>query len=367
MSGHFKPFDFVIHLDFPRQSLRVDVVERSTLIHEYIHYLQCLSSTIGRCLLYELSRLAILSGHWKFHKGNPPNDLQMIDLDDVLSQSKRADLSSFDGRAQYADVKKEIDALLNPQLGIGNSGTGVQFHQAALAGFPSKTLTHLDITYAGTRPRIPLVDRIFFENAARQVQRHYLFMAIQKTDHVDRLDGQKSEAQYLCLHSCVEPIVRGRFDAREMTIALSQFCLLSAEPGTVFELAIADLATSKARTKEEQFHELRRNPSIAALMNKPDLEGVIKEYGRLQTSISHPASLELYRFRELIVRAYNELNAVPWLFASSIVTWDAFKQWVRMFGCPEVRCSDGFLSDLEGIPCQSPWVKYLQLGNALLA
>ncbi len=367
MGGHFEPFDFTIELDFPRKTLGADGVERSILVHEYIHYLQCLSSTIGRCLLFELSRIAITGGHWKFHNKNPPNDLQHIDLDDVLSKSNRADFTSFGGRTQYADTRIEIDALLNPKLSAGSTGSGVRFHQAPLAGFPTKNVLHLEFDYAGSRTCVPLVDRVFFENAARQVQRHYLFMAIQKTDFVDRLLGQPGEAQYICLHECVEPAVRGRFDAREMTIALSQFCLLSAEPGTVFTLALSDLATSKARTREEQFHELRRNPQIAALMNKPNMDEVIREYGRLQTSILSPASLGLFRFRELITHAYNQLNALPWLFASSIVTWDVFKQWLRTFGCPEIRCSDGSLSHLEGIPCQSPWVKYLQLGNSLLA
>ncbi|MBI4348599.1 MAG: hypothetical protein HY553_17295 [Elusimicrobia bacterium] len=367
MSGHFNPFDFTLHLDFPKEKLEVEGVHRSILIHEYVHYLQCLSSTVGRCFLFELSRLAILSGHWKFHGGNPPNDLTMIDLEGVLSASQRSDFASFDGRPQYSEIKSEVDALLTPQIGTHANGSGSRFVEQPLAGFRSKQLLHLETVYGGAALSIPLADRIFFENAARYVQRHYLFMAIQKTDHVDKLEGQAGESQYRCLYCCVEPAVDKRFDPREMTIALSQFCLLSAEPGKVFEAALALLGTSSARTKEEQFREFRRNPTIAALMNKPDMGGVIKELGRLQTSISHPASLELYRFRELIVNAYNELNEVPWLFASSVVTWDVFMRWVRTFRCPEIQCSDGPLQDLEGEPCQSPWVRYLQQANALLA
>lgn len=365
--SHFEPFDFTINLDFPRNRLETDGVHRSVLIHEYVHYLQCLSSTIGRCFLFELSRLAILAGHWHSHAGNPPELLTMINLDSILSSSQKPDYLKFPFQQQYSDIKTEVDALLNPHLAASPPGKGPTFIQRKLHGFPSKVLTHLELTYGGGALCVPLTDRVFFENAARQVQHHYLFMAIQNTSSVDCLEGQSGESMYRCLYHCIEPTLRGRFDAREMTIAISQFCLLSAEPGRVFELALDVLNTSTARTMEDQFLELRRTSAIAALMNQPDMGGIISELGRLQTSISSPASLELFQFRELIVGTYNKLNDIPWLFASSIVTWKTFMQWVRTFGCPEIHCSDGSLTDLEGVPCQSPWVKYLQQANERLS
>jgi hypothetical protein len=46
-------------------------VVQARFVHEYVHYLQTLTGTLGRQILIELVRISIWAGLWKHHGGEP--------------------------------------------------------------------------------------------------------------------------------------------------------------------------------------------------------------------------------------------------------------------------------------------------------
>ncbi len=80
--AHFHPLRWEIDLSaHAAAELERDPVVRGIFVHEYVHYVQALTGTIGRHILVELARLAVFAGIQRHHGWPPAAGCSQIHLE----------------------------------------------------------------------------------------------------------------------------------------------------------------------------------------------------------------------------------------------------------------------------------------------
>lgn len=373
--AHFNPATWEIDLrQYPEAALSTSPVAQATFLHEYIHYLQTLTSTAGRCLLIEQVRTIIFAGLYRTHPNGIPSNFSQIDLYAALDGATRQDFAGTEPSNQYRQTAEELSLALCAQQ-VPYSGKRDPKHP-----FVEMTLTHSGVSQsgfthvivaAGTQlVAIPLNDRVFFENMARQVQRRFLLFnneldasaveSERSTSHGDRT--------YVCIHDLLKETLPPTEDAARWTIVLCQMCLLCRHPGTAFEQVFKRLVGLSEKNDLNDFlRRLNRDEWFRGEFNTPALQDTIDELHRKWGSAMRIVeSGELHEVLRLIASVYNIAMGNYEYFASPLLTWEMVGYWVRSFGCPPVRCSDGTLTSLFGTPTTMPWRRYFVKASELL-
>src|SRR5580704_10446120 len=78
---HFHPLKWTIDLGaYTRQQLRSLAEAQATFVHEYIHYVQSLTGTLGRIYLVELVRMCGLAAITARYGATPPKLEEQLDI-----------------------------------------------------------------------------------------------------------------------------------------------------------------------------------------------------------------------------------------------------------------------------------------------
>ncbi len=378
--AHFDPLKWQIDiLEHSVKDLEQSVEAQSKFVHEYIHYVQALTSTIGRNILLEMVRLMIFAGFWKHYRGSLPKKFEeKINLKELLENSSPNDFRGTEPAAQYQEFYAQLGFALADNISKARTHNEPEFkfvRMPLLVGkFCKNDFVHLVVTHDKQKWAVPITDRVVFENMARQVQRNYLgFNCAPNPDgtlNKSLLDGERrkvGDLVYTCLYDTLEDTLPRSEDVARWTIGLCQFALLCRYPGLVLEYMIGRLDGRRVVDVQSFLMEMRRDSFFVGEYNTPPLQETLNEVvGKWGTAILMSESWELREITKHISNAYNALIDEPLFFASPLLSIKEVQGWMRSFGCPPVRCADGALEQLYGVALSKPWHRYFELADSVL-
>lgn len=371
-SSHFEPFGWEIRLNGHQSSdLEKDNLTRATFIHEYIHYVQFLISSLGRIFFVELIRNIILAGVIKHYGKDVPEEIEQINLKAELSEASPTDFVNTNAQANFQKNYYELMAALETTpIEIEPTAEKFVYKPLKIQGpysFEILDFPHIVIHHGRKVYVTPLSDRIIFENMARQVQRYYLFFKLNDTSSVDNLLGQLGEEIYTCLWQIVREHSQDKCDSRMWTIVLCQVSLICERPGHAFIKMYEKFVAQDTPDMNEFLHSLNWDEEIKSRYNKPPMQELLNE---LIENLGRTMKMhENYELREVVKymrNAHNDICTNPKYFANSLVDWDHVLSWLRRFGCPPIIFDDGTLTKIDEIDLKKPWHDYLNLGRNLL-
>lgn len=378
MNSNFHPLNWRIELpNFLSEELSVDGFVRSSLIHEYIHYLQFLISTFGRVILIDFIRNIILGGlHKYYYPKEVPDRYQQIDLMKQLQSSKPSDFENSEAQQNLITLYYDIEAMMNVEPEAIKSTSKKFIYKrlktnhpnqesidtSMLEDFPYIVIKHNNGTYI-----IALTDRVFLDNMARQIQRNYLYFSVNDTSYVDKLQGNLSEQVYLCIWKLIKELSKKNLDSRIVTILMCQLSLMCGNPGRSFIRMYNILKENDFSNIHDFVKAIGRNEKIMETFDNPPIQKILDElllkYG---TAFRITENYKLKTFIGPIVRASNMVMEDPLYFANVLLNWNEFMKWIKLLGCPPINLKDGEISSLNGVQLGSSWYEYLRLGVKLL-
>lgn len=371
--AHFHPLRWEIDLsDHHSSSLESDPVVQATFLHEYVHYVQALTGTIGRRILLEMVRLAIFAGH-SYHHGWPaPADRPRLDLRAALESASPSDFHNTKPRQQYKKLIEDLRFALGdaPTPAPADVSPGAVFRRALTLG-PNTVDDFVHVvgsTPSGT-VAVPITDRVVFENMARQIQLNYLrFNNDLKTAVVRDLRSQPGgDVTYVCLRDALEQALPTSEDSEKWTVVLCQVALLCRHPGGAFAHMLERLAEMREPDLTDFVRRMKRDDWFLGEFNVPPVQETLHELvGKYGTAIQLAENHELRELTKLIAHAHNALRDDYALMASPLIEWAHVLGWVDRFGCPPLSFSDGILTEIQGRPCTSPWTWYFRRLDDLL-
>jgi len=346
--------------------LETDPVLQAVFVHEYVHYVQALTGTIGRHILLEMVRLAIFAGISRRHGWPPPAGYDQVHLHEVLENAAPADFQSSEPRRQYHEFIRDLLFALDDTAGPAPAGTtpGVLLRRTLTVGANTvDDFVHVTGTNSSGVVAVPVTDRVVFENMARQVQRNYLrFNNNLDTSAVDdERNRSHGDLTYVCLHDVLANRLPASEDSGKWTITLCQVALLCRNPGTAFERIINSLTGLRNTDLTSFVQALNRDAWFQGEFNEPPVQELLNELiGKWGTAILPRENWEMREFTKLVANACNALLGDYSLMASPLLTWKDVGHWIARFGCPPLTFSDGTISQVQGIATSSPWTWYLR-------
>lgn len=369
--AHFHPLSWEIVLPCKSSDLDSDPVAQATFVHEYIHYIQCLTGTIGRHILLEMARVAVFAGIQKHHGWPPPSGFGQIHLLDVLRNASRSDFAGTDPATQFQEFERELLFALADKATSEPTITTPQLLRRTLTvgSFSVDDFVHVSADTPSGFVVVPVSDRVVFENMARQVQRN--FLRFNNSLDTSSIDGERKmphgDAVYVCLHDLLKTALPASEDCGKWTIALCQIALLCRNPGTAFERMFTRLSGAAAPDLSRFVADMNRDPWFAGEFNEPEIQGTLNELvGKWGTAMLPRENWELREFTKIIANAHNALSPPYDKFASPLLTWSEVGHWIAAFGCPPVACADGHPSHVQGIAVSMPFQEYLRRTHELL-
>lgn len=367
MASHFEPLSWTIHLECNSGDLADSPIAQATFVHEYLHYVQTLTGTVGRMMLVELVRLTVRAGLEKVHGRPLPHGFAQIDLAAALRASTRTDFVGTEVAAQYREFFHDMEFALGdgvvPVAAPDDPSRPEQrfvLLEYANGGRRLPAFPHARVQHNGDWLAVPLTDRTFFENMARQVQRNYLYFNANDTSSVDRLRANKGEATYLVVRRLFEDFFPPNENHAKWTIAASQFALLCRHPGTAFERFFLCASSMKQPELNEVHRRLSGDSWFLGEFNDPPLQENLNELiQKWGTAMRPTENYQLHELTKFIATAYNSISGALEFFASPLFKWTDVGGWVRSFGCPRIVCLDGEIDTLHGVKTTVPWGGYL--------
>ncbi len=341
-------------------------------VHEYVHYVQTLTGTIGRHIMLELARLAVFAGILRKHGWPPAPGYDQVHLREVLEGATRAEFQNSDPRAQYGEFSRELSFALADDPTAAPQGTVAgAFVRARLSVGPHAVddFVHVAAARGGNIVLVPVTDRIVFENMARQVERNYLlFNNNLDAGVVDAQRGQPhGDITYVCLHDALKVRLPDTEDCAKWTITLCQTALLCRNPGTAFEHMLERLTGLRSSNLTSFIQALDRDDWFAGEFNQPPVQDALNELvGKWGTAILPRENWELREFTKLVANASNALLGNYSLMAGNLISWKDVGHWIARFGCPPIIFSDATRGEVQGIATNAPWTWYLRRLDDLL-
>lgn len=372
--AHFDPLRWEIDLsDHGAAELDTDPVVQAKFVHEYVHYVQTLTGTIGRHILLELARLAVYAGILRRHGWPPPAGYDQVHLRQVFEAASKADFIGSEPAQQYVEFHSELDfALSSARVVVPPGAAPGTFMRRELREGPHSVsdFVHVVVAHAGQSFAIPVSDRVVFENMARQVQRNYLLfnnnLATAPVDS-ERLAAH-GDLTYVCLHDTIKTFLPREEDAAKWTIVICQIALLCRNPGTAFAHMVDQLTGLRVFDVTQFVQALNRDSWFEGEFDEPPIQGLLNELiGKWGTAMLPRENWELRELTKLIANANNALRDEYSLMASPLLTWQEVGHWIARFGCPPVHCKDGLREEMHGIKTSAPWHWYFARLNDLLA
>jgi len=370
--NHFNPLQWTIELNnYHSTEFLYDGLARASFIHEYIHYIQFLISSLGRIFFSELVRNIILAGVHKHYNGVVPEQIKQIDLLKELEHATPGDFVNTDVQMNFSKNYYELRACLDDKF-QKIQPTSARFISLPLHvdNHPESTIQeflHLVINHDNKTYALPITDRVIFENMARQIQRNYLFFTTGDTADIDNLQGLIEEQTYLCLWRLLDNHSRGRYDSRQWIIVLCQISLLCERPCEAFRIIYEKIIEYDIIGLDDLIKLLKRDADIAQMYDQPSMQEIVNELiSKLGTIMRIPENGELHEIVKYAVEAHNIIAKNHKYFADPLLTWNQILSWLRSFGRPPVKFKDRVLLDIEGIKTSKPFYVYLELGSKLL-
>jgi len=372
--AHFDALRWEINLEkYSAAELDSNPVVQAVFVHEYVHYAQALTGTIGRHILIEMARLAVFVGILRRHGWPPPAGYDQVNLREVLSAASKADLAGTEPERQFKDFLKQLQFATSDKRARMSKGTppGTFVRHTLTVGPHSvDDFVHVTGDDAAGPCAIPITDRVVFENMARQVQRNFLLFNNElKTAPVDD-ERQKPnrDLEYVCLHDLVGQRLPKSEDNAKWTITLCQIALLCRNPGSAFEHLVDRLSGLRTVDLTSFVQAANRDEWFKGEFNKPPIQLVLNELvEKWGTAILPRENWELREFTKLIANACNALLGDYTLMASPLITWKDVGHWIARFGCPPIVLSEGPRHEIQGIKTSAPWISYFRRLADLLA
>jgi|GEM_PF-3947873 len=371
--AHFHPLRWEIDMsNYKSTDLPSNPVVQAVFVHEYVHYVQTLTGTIGRHIVLELARLSVLAGIHKVHGPTPPTTLDRIRLKDVLTAAIPADFDGSEPRTQHSEFCTELEFALadRPSTAPPAVSAGSLIRLPLKVGPHSQaSFVHVVAKRGSALVAVPITDRVVFENMARQVQRKYLLF----NNNLDAsiVDGERNQAHadltYVCLHDALKGRLPTEEDSAKWTIVLCQIALLCRNPGAAFEHMMTCLTRPKMSDIELFISGLKQDAWFKGEFNEPPAQKVVNELAQKWGSMMlFTEQYELREFTKLIANAHNALLNNFSLMAGSLVSWKDVGSWLARFGCPPVIFSDVTCTQICGTTASAPWTWYLRRLDELL-
>jgi hypothetical protein len=371
--AHFHPLRWEIDLSsYQSAELGANPVVQGVFVHEYVHYVQALTGTIGRHILIEMARIGILAGLSRRYGWPPPEKYEQIYLREVLEQATKANFMGSEAKRQYDEFATALAFATSIQATTMPKGTplGV-FKSLPLTVGPHTVPDFVHVTgeNASGVVAVPVTDRVVFENMARQVQRNYLlFNNNLKTAAVDdeRINWHR-DLQYVCLHDVLKNRLPESESTPKWTITLCQIAILCRNPGTAFVHMFERVSNLQIFDLGSFVDAMNSDDWFKGEFNEPPIQGVLNDLIQKWGSAILPR--ENWEMRELTILVANASNALLGNYgfmASDLLTWKDVGGWIARFGCPPIHFADRVVDEVQGIKSTAPWTWYLQTLNDLL-
>ncbi len=368
-----------IDVPFSKEDLLRDSVCQAAFVHEYVHYVQFLTSTIGRIILLETIRLAVYAGASLDGK-EPVRFEHQLDLYETLESAQKWRLERTQAAKQFENLQLDLDFALRLNLvPCGPVPTSVIRRQLTGHGRASSRAVQdfphiVDLRDGHPFLAVPITDRLLFENMARQVQRNYLIVNNAQPDlaaSVKPVDDLRSEPLGDILYTCVHDHFAHRGAAgvaAKWTIVLCQLALGCRHPGLAMARIIERAEGLRYPSLDVLLDYLRKDSFFAGEFNVPPIQPVLDELVHKWASAFRPAHAFHLQGLATAIAAANNAVSDPWeTFADQFVTWKTVVAWLRRFGCPRVVCANGVLDEIDGIALVQPWHDILSMAAKLLA
>lgn len=367
--AEFSPFDWTIDFrEYTPEQLEQDAEVQATFLHEYTHYIQMLTGTLGRQVLVETTRLLVLAAANLKYGNSLPNVREKVSLRPLLDDCAH-ELRASDATAQYTNLTLDVGLCLTDieaDYAEAHSGADPFVSRPIAATNRNGQLLHIVITLPDKSLKtIPLSDKVLCENMARQVQRRYLLRnnieavnegpLVAGNAPIDDERTRAGERAYTCLHDALAAL-RSHDDVSAWTIAITQLCIMTARPADAFAhcyrrlraMPNADLPTFC----ERMYQEFRRMRT----WDDPPLEAVLREDLRTyETLMPSKEAYDLHAFADKVAAAHNAIIRNFDLFGT-LDTWGDVLRCIERFGSPPVVFKDEERPPaLSGRPLGHPW------------
>lgn len=351
-----------------RHEFNNDIYVQSKFVHEYVHYVQTLASTIGRIIFAELIRISIRAGVYKSFGNNTPDPPQQINLWDALEQSTPTDFNNTDVKTDFSDFNFDLRTalhLIHYQMNIqGNSG--IIKRDFSIFGRHIPDFSYIRKDFNNTTYWIPITDAVLYENMARQIQKQFLAFNNPSnslsldTSGIDDLRHTHGEIFYTCLYDYLIEILPEGEDIVKWTITLCQFSLMCSFPGSVFHYITDLIISTQVFDIDEIINVIRKDKFIASQYNNPNIQNTLDEMiNKFGTFIKPTENYEIYELAGNIVNIINTVNNNWGHFYDPLINWNKVEVWIKHFGCPPIRFADGEMLQIAGIATNDYWHKYL--------
>lgn len=370
--SHFEPFGWEIRLSGHKsENLGKDSLTRAAFIHEYIHYVQFLIGSLGRIQFMEFIRNIILAGIIKHYNNNVPDYCEQIDLRVELSKASPNDLMDTEAQINfqknYHDLNAALDTALRQISPIADDFVFEPLRIHGPHGFEIPDFPHIVIHHKQQAYILPISDRVFFENMARQIQRNYLQSTLKDASSVDMLEGSLDEEIYICLWKKIKEKIQDTKESRIWTIVLCQISLICERPAHAFVEMYNNLIQQNVVNLNEFLRFLDYSKEIKNRYDKPSMQEIVNDLVQgIGRSIRMTETYELREIAKHMVNAHNDICTNPRYFANSLINWDHVLTWLDRFGCPPIIFDDKTLTKIDTIDLKKPWHDYLNLGRNLL-
>lgn len=363
--AHFDLFTWQIDLsEYHSSQLDSDPLVQGIFAHEYIHYCQILCSTIGRVLLVELVRVAILAGLHKYYDGDIPEEFDQINLHEQLMLARKEDFVGTKIKSDFHDIEQELEAAVNCTFESASPPADLsypfmqdkyKFHEIEVDSFPFMLIEYEDHWY-----RIPISDRLIMENMARQIQRNFVrFTNDLDISSIEAYRANPGEVVYTCIHDYLEGLIPNDEYAATWTITLCQICLLCGKPGFALMRIIDRLNILVDPDLDTFLNFLKEDSWFRDNYNNPNFNEIAQGLMKTGTAMKPTENYQLNKLIKQMVELVNTVNFDKTFFTEVLLDWQKLGHWVARFGCPPIIFSDKIQSKIFDLPTNQHWHSYL--------
>ncbi len=369
--SEFCPFSWQLKLsDHSLESLETSIESQAVLLHEYVHFLQLLTGTLGRQILIETTRLIILAALERVHGDDIPSGFSQVSARAAFHEATLGNFQTTEAGAQYTQFAHELAVALNAnECSVPDtSDRPLLTLRRQLAGLTLDQL-HVVVPGNGGLVGIPSVDTLFCENMARAMQLQYLVANNGSIVAVsDELNKPHGDRLYRAIETVLSGVLPFTDDSKEWTVAVCQLTLLARRPGHAFRRVIEALGNRQQEGLETLLGRVRSTLTAEGEWDDPPVQDAVDELCQSwATCLVEDEQRAVHALATSICTATNAM-ALGRPLVNVQGGLEAILGAMRMYGCPKIFVADREdpLEEFCGVRLGVPWLDMMTKAYELM-